>query len=567
MDDKNNRPTVARQIVNLLAGAGVKNMYAITGDSLNALTDAICDDGRIKFIHMRHEESAAFAADAEAQLTGNLACCAGSSGPGHIHLINGLYDAQRSDAPLLAIASTCPSTLFGTEYFQETNPTLLFSNCSVYNETACNAGQAAQMVRTAMQQAVSKGGVSVFGLPEDVSECQAAPCVATDEPLVTERLPMPSDDDIAKAAEMIDKAQKVAVFAGVGARNALKELNSFAEKINAPVATTFKSQLMITRDCPNYIGHMGYLGHWSAIDAISDADTILIIGTNFPFPGFFPEGRDIIQVDVRASRIGKRAKVNLGIRADAALILSRLTDAVNKKTDDSFLKKSLNDYAQIKAKMQEPVDSKGMKGAVRPEYFFSLLDKMAADDAIFTVDTGMNCLWASHYLTASTGRDMIGSFTHGSMANALPQSIGCAVSAPSRQVIALCGDGGLSMLMGELLTMVQYQLPVKIFVADNRSLAYVRWEMELAGIVPNETNLTNPDFGEMAKSIGMQGETVDDPALLPDAVKRWLDAKGPALLSVVTQTDAASFTFSEKMMQGATPDSAVSNFKSKVIIY
>lgn len=558
--EQSTQRTVAQSVVETIADAGVKNMYAITGDSLNALTDAICKDGRVKFIHMRHEESAAFAADAEAQLTGNLSCCAGSSGPGHIHLINGLYDAQRSNAPVLAIASTCPSSLMGTGYFQETNPTLLFSNCSVYNETAGNAAQASHIVQSAMQHAISLGGVGVVGLPEDVSEEVAVDSGASPLPLSTYRLPQPIDEELTKAADIINVGKKITIYAGCGARNATEELNSLAKKLNAPVVTTFKSQMMLTRDCPNYIGHVGYLGHWSAIQALAQSDVILMIGTNFPFPGFFPETAHIIQVDVRAERIGKRAKVELGIRADAKDFLSRINSLVKVSTDSLFLESAITNYKSILAKLNEPVEDKGVKGAIRPEYFFSLLNKYAAEDAIFTVDTGMNCLWSSHYLTAGNSRDMIGSFTHGSMANALPQSIGCAVSAPNRQVIALCGDGGLSMLMGELLTIIQYNLPIKVFIADNRALAYVRWEMQLAGIEPNETSLTNPDFGEMASSIGFQAETVSDPDKLESAVEKWLSSDGPALLSVTTQTDAASFTFSEKMMKGASPELPTSNF-------
>lgn len=557
---ENTTPTVAETLVGKLADAGVKNIYAITGDSLNSVTNAICNDGRIKFVHMRHEESAAFAADAEAQLTGKLACCAGSSGPGHIHLINGLYDAQRANAPVLAIASTCASAMFGTGYFQETNPTLLFSNCSVYNETACNAAQAAYMMQCAMQEAVSKGGVAVFGLPADVCDEKIVESAGAQQVLTTERTPLPSQPEINESAAILNGAKKIVVFAGSGAKNAVGLIKELASRLNAPLVTTFKSQLELTGDNPNYVGHLGYLGMWSAIDATAAADAILIIGANFPFPGFFPATAKIIQVDVRPERIGRKANVSLGVRADAAEYITALLPHLKQNSDDSFLKKALSDYQEIKTKMQEPVKNMGTVENIRPEYFFSLLDEMADDDAIFTVDTGMNCLWASHYLTPAKKRVMIGSFTHGSMANAMPQSIGCSMASGGRQVIALCGDGGFAMLLGELLTIAQYQLPIKIFVADNRALAYVKWEMELAGIKPNETNLTNPDFGELARSAGIQGETVKDPADLRDAMKRWLSAKGPALLSVMTETDAASFTFSEKLIAGAKPENPASNF-------
>lgn len=556
---ENQTQTVAQQTVDMMARAGIKHMYAITGDSLNALTDAICNDGRIKFVHMRHEESGAFAASAEAQLTGSLACCAGSSGPGHVHLINGLYDAQRSDAPVFAIASTCASNFFGTEYFQETDPTLLFSNCNVYNHTAVTAAQAPHMVQAAMQEAVSRGGVGIVGLPADTIGLQAQSVVTSMEPVKTDRLPEPTVGEIQQAADIINSAKTVAVFAGVGCQNATEELTEFIDKVNATLTTTYKSQLMLM-NCPNYVGHMGYLGMWSGEQAVADADAILIIGMHFPFPGFFPTDKKIIQVDVRPERIGRVAKVDLGVRADAAVFLSALTAKVDAKPDKTFAQKALANYAEILEKFQEPVKHPGSKGNIRPEYMLHTLDRLADDNAVFTVDTGMNNVWTSHYLTAARDRKMVGSFMHGSMANAMPMSIGAAMACPDRQVIAVCGDGGMSMLMGDLLTIIQYQLPVKVLVADNRSLAYVQWEMELAGIKPNEVSLTNPDFGDMARSMGFQAETVDDPAQLEDAMKRWLQAKGPALLSVVTDPDAASFSFSKEMMQNARPGLKTSNF-------
>ncbi len=560
-NSSNNKPqTVARQVVDMMAESGIKHLYAITGDSLNDLTDAIVDDGRIKFVHMRHEESAAFAASAEAQLTGRIAACAGSSGPGHVHLINGLYDAQRSNAPVLAIASTCASAVFGTEYFQETNPTLLFSNCSVYNQMAVTPTQVPHMLQAAMQEAIGRGGVGVVGLPADVTGQPAVSSYASTDILYTQRLPEPDPQKIEQAADLINTHEKIAIFAGSGVRNSAGLLIQLSEKLNAPLATTYKSQLELTKGAANYVGHMGYLGMWSAIDAIAGADVILILGMNFPYPDFFPTDKKIIQVDVRAERIGRKAKVDVPVRSDAGLFLSALLPKVEAKSDRTFLDKALADYAAIKAKFEEPVKNPGSKGAVRPEYMLHTLDRLADGKAVFTVDTGMNNVWTSHYLTPGDGRSMIGSFTHGSMANALPMSIGAKFACPDRQVIAICGDGGLAMLFGELLTVAQYKLPVKILVADNRSLAFVKWEMELAGLKPNETSLSNPDFGAVAGTIGIQGETVDDPAALEDAMKRWLNAEGPALLSVVTDTDAASFSFSEQLMSKAAPGNPLSNF-------
>ncbi len=551
---------VADQVAGMIADAGVKHLYAITGDSLNDLTDALVKDGRVKFIHMRHEESGAFAASAEAQLTGKLAACAGSSGPGHVHLINGLYDAQRSNAPVLAIASTCASSVFGTEYFQETNPTLLFSNCNVYNEMATTPTQVPHMLQAAMQEAIGRGGVGIVGLPADVIGQPAVDSYASTTPIYTDRLPEPTADDVEAAAKLINEAGSVAIFAGTGAKDAAALVNELSEKVKAPVGTTYKSQLELMGKCKNYVGHMGYLGMWSAEQAIASADVLILIGMNFPYPGFFPIDKKIIQVDVRAERLGRKTKVDVGVRADAALFLSALLPKVNTKTDTAFLDKALKDYASIKEKFAEPVKNPGAKGAIRPEYMVSLLDNLADDDAVFTVDTGMNNVWTSHYLTQKKDRRMLGSFSHGSMANAMPMAIGAKFTCPDRQVIALCGDGGFSMLMGELLTIIQYNLPVKLLVADNRSLAFVKWEMEMAGLAPNETDLKNPDFGKMAEVIGFQAETVDDPADLEAAMKRWLAAEGPALLSVVTDTNAASFSFSEKLMEAAKPGNPLSNF-------
>lgn len=560
MENTQNKKNVADQVAGMIADAGVKHLYAITGDSLNDLTEALVKDGRVKFVHMRHEESGAFAASAEAQLTGKLAACAGSSGPGHVHLINGLYDAQRSNAPVLAIASTCASSMFGTEYFQETNPTLLFSNCNVYNEMATTPTQVPHMLQAAMQEAIGRGGVGIVGLPADVIGQPAVDSYASTTTLYTERLPEPSEEEINAAADLINSAKSVAIFAGSGAKNAAELVNELSEKVNAPVGTTYKSQLELMGKCKNYVGHMAYLGMWSAEQAIASADVLILIGMNFPYPGFFPTDKKIIQVDVRAERLGRKAKVDVAVRADARLFLSALLPKITTKSDSSFLDKALADYAEIKEKFNEPVKNPGVKGAVRPEYMLSLLDSLADDNAVFTVDTGMNNVWTSHYLTPKNDRKMVGSFTHGSMANAMPMAIGAKFACPDRQVIAVCGDGGFTMLMGEVLTIIQYNLPVKLLVADNRSLAFVKWEMEMAGLTPNETNLTNPDFGKMGEVIGFHAETVDDPAELESAMKRWLAAEGPALLSVVTDTDAASFSFSKDLMESAKPGNPLSNF-------
>lgn len=558
--DSATKTTVAQQMVNQLAEAGVERIYAITGDSLNALTDAITKDGRIRFIHVRNEEAAAFAASAEAQLTGKLAVCAGSSGPGHVHLINGLYDAQRSNAPVLALASTCASAMFGTGYFQETNPTLLFSNCTVYNQMAITPSQVPSMLYGAMQQAISKGGVSVVGLPADVTTQDAATDNSSTVPSYTQRLPLPSEEEVEAAVDMINKADTVAIYAGMGAALYADKVKELASKLQAPVITSYKSQMEMTRDMPNYVGHMGYLGMWSAENAIAQADVVIILGTNFPYPGFFPTDKKIIQVDIRAERLGKHARLALGIRSDVGAFINGILPKTVTKTDSSFLNKALANWQTIKEKFLLPIQNPGKEGCIRPEFMLHTLNRLAADNAIITVDTGMNNVWTSHYLQAGKDRKMIGSFTHGSMANAMPMAIGAAASCPDRQVISISGDGGFAMLLGEMLTIAQYKLPVKILVADNRALAFVKWEMELAGYQPSEVNLDNPDFALMARTMGFQAETVTKPEQLEDAMKRWLQAKGPALLSVTTDTDAASFSFSQQLMENAKPGNNLSNF-------
>lgn len=553
--------TVAEQVVDMISRAGIKRIYAITGDSLNGINDAVRRHGGIQWIHMRHEESGAFAASAEAQLTGHLAACAGSSGPGHVHLINGLYDAQRSNAPVLAIASMSVSNMQGTGYFQETDPTLLFSDCNSYNQIADTPAQVPHMLQAAMQTAVAEGGVGIVGIPGDLTAAKAATPVGATTVLETENLPAPDPKKVKAAAEMLNGAGSVTIYAGSGAIGAHDLLLQAAAKLQAPVGSTFKARLENMRNNPNFMGQMAFMGNWAMIDAVQNADVVLLLGMNFPYPGFFPEHKKVIQVDIRANRLGRKCPVDIGVRADVGKFLEALLPLLDQKTDRSFLDAHLADYGEIRKKMMLPVQNPGSKGKIRPEFVMDTIDRLAADNAVFTVDTGMNCTWAAHYLTGGKDRKMIGSFTHGSMANAMPQAIGAALACPDRQIISLSGDGGISMLMGDMMTISQYHLPVKIVVFDNRSLAFVQWEMELAGIQPWQVNMVNPDFADIAKAMGYSAETVDEPSGVEDAIRRLLSAEGPALLSVKTDADAASFAFSKEMMEGAAPGKAVENFR------
>lgn len=341
---------------------------------------------------------------------------------------------------------------------------------------AANPEQIPHVFQNAMQHAISRGDVAVVGVPRDISVKAATGSQSAITPLPPVRLPEASEQEISDAAEILNAAKKVAIYAGMEAADCLSALNEAADILAAPIITSYKSRMALTRDCTNYVGHLAYLDHWSAVESIANADAVLILGTNFPYPGFFPKGRPTIQVDVRAERIGKVADATLGVRAYAGLFLSVLNKRLNRKTDREFLTRALADYAKILEKLRLPTQNTGSLGAIRPEYFFSLLEKMADEDCVFTVDTGLNNLWSSHYLTPGKYRAMIGSFMHGSVGNAIPQSIGVALTRSARKIIALCGDDGLATLFGDLMTIVQYRLPIKIFVGNNRCLGLVKWE-------------------------------------------------------------------------------------------
>lgn len=534
--------TVADQVVDMLAEAGIKHLYAITGDSLNEINDAVRRNGKIEWIHVRHEETGAFAAGAEAMLTGKLACCAGSSGPGHVHLLNGLYDDNRSNySPVLAIASTCESSQFGTQYFQETNTTRLFDDCSVYNQVANTPAQAPRMLQAAMQYAIEKKAVGVFGLPGDLTQRDAEEITTSTRPIPSSRPIEPSDYDIKSLASAINDAKKVTIYCGIGAQDAMPEVMALAKLINAPVGSTVKSKFMVQPNNDNYVGTTGLSGFTSCYRAMHDADVLLLVGTDFPFSPFMPNQNFIAQIDIRPETIGRRANVSLGIAGDSALALRKLIPQIEPKKDSSFLTDMLKWFEdEQKLEREEHIDNPGTKNFIRPEFVTDMLDRLADDDAVITVDTGMNISWASHFLNNKSGkRNLIGSFNHGSMANAMPQAKGCQLAAPDRQVIGFCGDGGLMMLVGDMMTIVQYKLPVKLIVMDNRALGMVKLEMESAGLPDWQTDLINPDFAALAKVMGFPtAETVEEPAEVEGAMKRILSSEGPALLSIKTDPNA-----------------------------
>jgi pyruvate dehydrogenase (quinone) len=531
---------VGDQLIARLAEAGVERIYGVVGDSLNPVTDALRLNNKVKWIHVRNEEAGAFAAGAEAQLTGKLTACAGSCGPGHLHLINGLFDAHRSNAPVLAIASHIPSSEIGTAYFQETHPQNLFQECSYYCELISNPAQFERVLHIAMQHAIGKSGVAVIALPGDIAGAEL-PAGAGSRSLVTKRPSIrPSDKDLARLADLINSAKKVALFCGIGCENAHDEVVALAEKIKAPVGHSYRGKPFIEYDNPYDIGMTGMIGFGMCYEAIHECDLLLLLGTDFPYDKFLPTKCKIAQIDIRVERLGRRSKIDQGIWGDVRETLQALMPMLDTKPAGDFLANTLAKHKEKLQKMNVYVDHVGKRLPMHPEPVAAALSEAAAPDAIFTADTGMCNVWSARYIKASKGRRIIGSFNHGSMANALPMAIGAQCAYPGRQVISMSGDGGLAMLMGDLLTLTQYDLPIKLVVFDNSALGMVKLEMETAGMPDYQTDLKNPNFAKVAEAIGMMGVRIENPADLASGFKKALEHKGPALIDVVTDPNALS---------------------------
>lgn len=528
---------VAHQIVELLEKANIKRVYAVTGDSLNFFNIAVKQSDKIDWVHVRHEEVGAYAATAESELAG-IGCCAGSSGPGHVHLINGVYEAHKSRTPLLVIASTIPTIEFGTDYFQETNTIKLFDDCSCYNQMITRPEQVPRMVHTAIQNAIFKKDVAVIGLPGDIAEMDPVEDNYTNNFFFNKPIIIPNKNELQQAAQLINEAKKITLFCGIGASEANAEVVELSKHLNAPVGYSFKGKMSIQPNNPNEVGMTGLLGQPSAYHAMHKSDLIFLIGTDFPYKDFIPTDKKIIQLDAEGSKLGRRAKIDLGLVGNAKETIRELLPLINQKEDRDFLDSQLDLYKKVLENKMTYVHEKGKENAIQPEYAAYLLDELATKDAIFTVDTGMCCVWGARYITGTGDRKMLGSFNHGSMANAMPQAIGAQNTYPDRQVIAMCGDGGLSMLLGDLATIKQYKLPVKIIVFNNRTLGMVKLEMEVAGLPDNETNMENPDFAMIGKAMGIESENIYNPDDLPDAIGRAFSHNGPYLLSVFTNPNA-----------------------------
>ncbi|OKI62079.1 pyruvate dehydrogenase [Streptomyces sp. MJM1172] len=535
------KQNVAEQFVDILVRAGVRRMYGVVGDSLNPVVDAIRRTDGIDWIQVRHEETAAFAAGAEAQITGTLAACAGSCGPGNLHLINGLYDAQRSMAQVLALASHIPSGEIGLGYFQETHPDRLFTECSHYSELISNPQQMPRVLQSAIQHAIGRGGVSVVSLPGDIASLPA-PEKSVEHALVTARPAVrPGDGEIEKLVRLIDEADRVTLFCGSGTAGAHAEVMEFAGRVKAPVGHALRGKEWIQYDNPYDVGMSGLLGYGAAYEATHECDLLILLGTDFPYNAFLPDDVKIVQVDIRPEHLGRRSQLELAVWGDARETLRALNARVKTKTDRRFLDRMLKKHADALEGVVRAYTRKVEKHTpIHPEYVASVLDELADEDAVFTVDTGMCNVWAARYLSPNGKRRIIGSFSHGSMANALPQAIGAQFTDRGRQVVSMSGDGGFSMLMGDFLTLVQYDLPVKVVLFNNSSLGMVELEMLVSGLPSYGTTNKNPDFAAIARAAGAYGVRVEKPKQLTGALKDAFRHKGPALVDVVTDPNALS---------------------------
>ena len=526
--------TVAEAMVATLKASGVRRVYGIPGDSLNGFTDALRRDGGIAWQHVRHEEAAGFAAGAEAALTGELAVCAGSCGPGNLHLINGLFDANRSGVPVLAIAAHIPAEEIGGGYFQETHPQQLFGECSVYCEQASVPGQVRWLLEMAMRAALQRGGVSVVVVPGEIFLADAPPGIRPAPVRAVPAVVRPDDHSLAAAAEVLNAASRVTILAGAGCAGAHDQLIALAEALKAPVLHALRGKDFVEYDNPYDVGMTGLIGFSSGYRAMEHCDTLVMLGTDFPYRPFYPQGVPVIQVDVRGERIGRRVPVQVPLVGTVKDTIGALLPLIAPKADTGHLDRMTAHYRRARAQLDKLARPGRGGSPLHPQFVAATIDRLAAPDAVFTADVGTPCIWAARYLRMNRTRRLIGSFNHGSMANALPQAIGAQASQPGRQVIALAGDGGVAMLLGELLTLHQQQLPVKLVIFNNAALSFVELEMKAAGIVTYGTSLVNPDFAAIARSAGLFGVRVEKASELEDALLAAFGHQGPALVDVST---------------------------------
>jgi pyruvate dehydrogenase (quinone) len=525
--------TAAAFMAETLQQAGVKRVYGVVGDSLNGFTDALRRMKTIEWVHVRHEEGAAFAAGADAHVTGELAVCAGSCGPGNLHLINGLFDCHRSRVPVLAIAAHIPSSEIGIDYFQATHPESLFKECSHYVELISNPDQLPQILLRAIRVAVARRGVAVVVIPGDIALRQIAAEVprwlAPPRPLLR-----PGDDDLRRLAALLDEGRRVTMLCGAGCAGAHAEVVALAAKLKAPIVHAFRGKEYLEYDNPYDVGMTGLVGFASGYAAMKDCDTLLLLGTDFPYRAFYPEGARIAQVDMRPEALGNRCPVELGLLGDVKETVKALLPLVGEKTDSSYLDMALRHYQKARQDLDALAESGPGSGIIHPQYVTRLVSELSADDAIFTCDVGTPVVWAARYLKMNGRRRLVGSFNHGSMANAMLQAIGAQAAYRDRQVVSLSGDGGFTMMMGDFITLTQMGLKVKVVVLNNGTLGFVEMEMKASGFLDTGCDLENPNFAAMAQAMGIKGVRIEKPQDLEAGLVEAFKHDGPALIDVVS---------------------------------
>jgi pyruvate dehydrogenase (quinone) len=526
--------TIADVVVATLKASGVRRVYGLPGDSLNGFTDALRRDGDLVWEHVRHEEAAAFAAAGEAAMTGQLAVCAASCGPGNLHLINGLFDANRSRVPVLAIAAHIPREEIGGSYFQETHPEKLFGECSVYCELVSVPEQLPRILEIAMRHAIERRGVGVVVVPEEIVLHHAGHDVSARVIRKTASVIRPSDDALAAAAEVLNAAVRVTILAGAGCQGAHDEVIAVAGTLRAPVVHALRGKEFIEYDNPYDVGMTGLLGFSSGYRAMEHCDALLMLGTDFPYRPFYPEHARVVQVDIRGEHIGRRIPVDVPLVGTVKDTIQALQPQLDSARDPAHLGRMTAHYRRTRKRLDELALSRRDHGPIHPQVTAAVVDRIAAEDAVFVPDVGTPTLWAARYLHMNGQRRLIGSFNHGTMANALPQAIGVQASHPGRQVVTLSGDGGVAMLMGELLTLRQQHLPVKVIVLNNSALGFVELEMKADGIVTYGTDSDNPSFAEIARAVGLHGVRIEHPSELEDGLRTALEHDGPVVVEVMT---------------------------------
>ncbi|MCM3515588.1 thiamine pyrophosphate-dependent enzyme [Nocardioides sp. P86] len=556
--------TVAELLVESLADHGVTQVWGVVGDALNPVTDAIRREERLEWMGVRHEEVAAFAAGAQAQLTGRLGVCMGTVGPGAIHLLNGLYDAKKSGAPVLAICGQVPRGDMGSDFFQEVDNDTLFADVSVFCETVTSTEQLPGLIERAGNAALQHRGVAVLTLPGDVGELDLPSGTPVPRLVARPALATPDPDALAEAATALESASAVTLLVGAGARHARAEVLRLAERLSAPMVLSLKAKEGLEEDNPYEVGQSGLLGNHASEVAFSGCDVLVLLGTDFPYTGFLPEGKTVVQVDLDGARIGRRIPVQHAVVGDARLAVEGLLARLSAKPDRSHLESARSSYDAWRERQQrltDPDHDRRPRGLlrrrvdnpdalIRPELLAAAVDRHAASDAVFTTDTGMATTWLARFVRMSGTRRLLGSYNLGSMANAMPQALGAQGLDRGRQVVAFCGDGGLSMLMGDLITAVSHDLPVKLVVFDNGRLGMVKLEMEQAGLPEFGTVLHNPDFAAVARAVGLHGVRVTDPHDVDEAVREALAHPGPVLLDVVTNPDEVAVPPTPTVAQG-----------------